>query len=209
MLEELSNSVDFIINQTNNNIPTLEIILLIPWLFFFVSLVFKGILLLGIIPRHVRGLPGILFAPLLHANFNHIFFNSIPLVVLSNFILINGLTYYIVVTVLITVLSGIAVWLFAKPGLHIGASGLITGYWGFLVSNIYQTATLTTIILGVISIYYFAGIFFGIFPKEKGISWESHLFGLLAGLGVSYLLGLYPDFLQMLQVPPSPPVNYY
>lgn len=131
MLEELSNSVDFIINQTNNNIPTLEIILLIPWLFFFVSLVFKGILLLGIIPRHVRGLPGILFAPLLHANFNHIFFNSIPLVVLSNFILINGLTYYIVVTVLITVLSGIAVWLFAKPGLHIGASGLITGYWGF------------------------------------------------------------------------------
>ncbi|MCW8386060.1 rhomboid family intramembrane serine protease [Fluoribacter dumoffii] len=209
MLEELSNSVDFIINQTNNNIPTLEIILLIPWLFFFVTLVFKGILLLGIIPRHVRGLPGILFAPLLHANFNHIFFNSIPLVVLSNFILINGLTYYIVVTVLITVLSGIAVWLFAKPGLHIGASGLITGYWGFLVSNIYQTATLTTIILGVISIYYFAGIFFGIFPKEKGISWESHLFGLLAGLGVSYLLGLYPDFLQMLQVPPSPPVNYY
>lgn len=77
-------------------------------------------------------------------------FNSIPLVVLSNFILINGLNYFLVVTVMITILSGIAIWCFAKPGLHVGASGLITGYWGFLVSNIYQKGTLTTIILGII-----------------------------------------------------------
>ncbi len=198
MLEELNNSLYLIIGQTRNNIPILEIILLIPWLFFFVSLFYRKILLLGIIPRHLRGLPGILFAPLLHTNFNHIFFNSIPLVVLSNFILISGLNYFIVVTVMITVLSGIAIWCFAKPGLHVGASGLITGYWGFLVSNIYQSGTLTTIILGVISIYYFAGIFFGIFPKDKGVSWEAHLFGLLAGLATSYLLGLYPNYLQII-----------
>ncbi|MCW8400161.1 rhomboid family intramembrane serine protease [Legionella sp. PATHC038] len=201
MLEELNNSLDFIISQTKNNIPILEIILLIPWLFFLVSLVYRKILFLGIIPRHIRGVPGILFAPLLHANFNHIFFNSIPLVVLSNFILINGLNYFLVVTVMITILSGIAIWCFAKPGLHVGASGLITGYWGFLVSNIYQKGTLTTIILGIISIYYFAGIFFGIFPKEKGISWESHLFGLLAGLAVSYLFGLYPNYFQVISDP--------
>ncbi|STY29740.1 AraC family transcriptional regulator [Legionella wadsworthii] len=200
MLEELSNSLDFIISQTKNNIPALEIILMIPWLFYFLSLFWKKILFLGIIPRRLMGIPGILFAPLLHANFNHIFFNSIPLLVLSNFILINGLLYYIIVTILITVLSGIAIWCFAKPGLHIGASGLITGYWGFLVSNIYQRATFTTIILGIISLYYFAGIFFGIFPKEKGVSWESHLFGLLAGFAVSYLFGSYPEYVQIFQV---------
>lgn len=201
MLEELNNSLNWIISQTKNNIPILEIILLIIWLFFFASLFFRKILLLGIIPRRVYGLSGILFAPLLHANFNHIFFNSIPLVVLSNFILINGLSYFLVVTIMITVLSGIAIWCFAKPGLHIGASGLITGYWGFLVSNIYQSGTLTTIILGIICIYYFAGIFFGIFPKEKGVSWEAHLFGLLAGLATSYLFAMYPNYLQIIQTP--------
>ncbi|PWY54823.1 rhomboid family intramembrane serine protease [Legionella qingyii] len=203
MLEELNNSLSWIISQTKNNIPILEIILLIPWLFFFVSQVYKKILILGIIPRHLRGLPGIIFAPLLHSNFNHIFFNSIPLVVLSNFILINGLNYFLVVTVMITLLSGIAIWCFAKPGLHVGASGLITGYWGFLVSNIYQNGTLTTIILGVISLYYFAGIFFGIFPRDKGVSWEAHLFGLLAGLATSYLFVLYPNLLQAIQVQPN------
>lgn len=100
-----------------------------------------------------------MFAPLLHANFNHLFFNSIPLVVLSNFILINGLLYFLYVTLFITLLSGFLIWCFAKPGIHLGASSLITGYWGLLVSDILQQGTVTAIILGIISLYYFAGIF--------------------------------------------------
>ncbi|VEB36558.1 AraC family transcriptional regulator [Legionella sainthelensi] len=201
MLEELNNSLELIIIQTQNNSSTLTIILLIPWCFFLIShFIYRRILLLGIIPRHIRGLPGIFFAPVLHADFNHIFFNSIPLVVLSNFILINGLNYFLFVTLMITLISGIAIWCFAKPGLHVGASGLITGYWALLVSNIYQNGTLTTLILGVISLYYFAGIFFGIFPKKKGVSWEAHLFGLLAGLATSYFLKLYPNFMEIISV---------
>lgn len=195
MLDDLLNSLNLIISQTQNNSSILAVILGIPWAVFLLICLNRKILFLGIIPRHLRGLPGVLFAPLLHANFNHIFFNSIPLVVLSNFILINGLPYYIIVTLMITVLSGLAVWCFAKPGIHVGASGLITGYWSFLVSNIYQQMSLTTIILGVVSIYYFAGIFFGIFPKEKGISWEANLFGLLAGLATSYLVQFYLFYL--------------
>ena len=96
------------------------------------------------------------------------------------------------VTALITVLSGFAIWCFAKNGLHIGASGLITGYWGFLVVNIYQNTTITTVILGLLSLYYFAGIFLGIFPQQKGVSWQGHLYGLLAGIATSYLFKLYP-----------------
>jgi len=193
MINELISSLNLIATQTQNNFRTLGIIILIPWTIFLVSYFINNrILLLGIIPRCFRGLPGIFFAPLLHVNFNHLFFNSIPLLVLSNFILINGIQYFLIVTLMITVLSGMAIWCFAKPGLHIGASALITGYWGFLISNIYQNGTLTTLILGLISLYYFAGIFLGVFPSQKGVSWEGHLFGLLAGFVTSYLLEIYP-----------------
>lgn len=193
MINELMDSLNLIITQTHNNMKILGVILLIPWCVFFIThFINSRILLLGIIPRQIRGLPGIIFAPLLHANFNHIFFNSIPLLVLSNFILIDGLHYYLVVTIMITLLSGLAIWCCAKPGLHIGASALITGYWGFLICNIYQNGTLTTLILGLLSLYYFAGIFLGIFPREKGVSWQGHLFGLLAGIATSYILELYP-----------------
>lgn len=195
MINELISSLNLIVSQTQNNLSTLGIILLIPWTIFLVSyFISNKILLLGIIPRHIGGISGIFFAPLLHLNFNHLFFNSIPLLVLSNFILINGTQYFLIVTLMITVLSGLAIWCFAKPGLHIGASALITGYWSFLISNIYQNGTLTTIILGLISLYYFAGIFLGVFPSQKGVSWEGHLFGLLAGFATSYLLKIYPIF---------------
>jgi membrane associated rhomboid family serine protease len=158
----------------------------IPWVVFVITRLDKRLLLLGIYPRHIQGLPGIIFAPLLHANFNHIFFNTIPLLVLSNFLLIQGLTYFLWVTFAITVGSGILIWCFAKPGIHIGASALITGYWAVLVSDIFQQGTLNAIILGGLSLYYFAGIFFGIFPGKKGVSWEGHLFGLVSGFVVSY-----------------------
>ena len=193
MLNELVNSLNLIVYQTQINLHTLGIILLIPWVIFFIThFISNKLLLLGIIPRHLIGISGILFAPLLHANFNHLFFNSIPLLVLSNFILINGLQYYLVITLIITLLSGLCIWCFAKPGLHLGASALITGYWGFLVCNVYQNATLTTLILGLLSLYYFAGIFLGIFPSQKGVSWEGHLFGLLAGFATSYLVSIFP-----------------
>ncbi|KTD82811.1 rhomboid family intramembrane serine protease [Legionella waltersii] len=193
MISELLTSLTQIVSQTKNNLYVLGIILLIPWTMFIVTRVFRNLLLLGIIPRRIIGLRGIVFAPVLHVNFNHIFFNSIPLVVLSNFILINGLNYYLTVTFMITLLSGLSIWLFAKPGLHVGASAIITGYWGFLVYNIYQHGTVTTIILGVLSLYYFAGLFLGIFPGEKGVSWQGHLFGLLSGLATCYLLETYPQ----------------
>jgi membrane associated rhomboid family serine protease len=192
MLDELINSLNLIITQTQNNGRVLAVILIIPWTVFLITSLDKRLLyLFGITPRRLRGLPGILFAPFLHLNFNHIFFNSIPLVVLSNFILINGIYYYLIITLLITVISGLLIWCFAKSAVHVGASGVITGYWGFLVVNIYQSGTLTTFILGLLSVYYFAGIFFGIFPQKKGVSWEAHLFGLVAGIATSYILQYY------------------
>ncbi len=193
MIDELLASLNLIISQTQANFEILAIILAILWGVFFINLLLGNRLLyLGIIPRHLFGLPGIFFAPFLHANFNHLFFNSIPLAVLANFLLINGLTYFLWVSLAIAIISGFLIWCFAKPGIHIGASALLTGYWGLLVTDIMQQATTTAIILGVISLYYFAGIFYGIFPGKKGVSWEGHLFGLIAGLLTSYLIKNWP-----------------
>ena len=187
MLDELNASLSLIVTQTKNNTSYLIDIIGVVWGIFFINLLLgKRLLFLGIIPRNLFGIPGIFCAPFLHADFNHLFFNTIPLIVLSNFLLIDGINYFLIVTAYITIISGVLTWAFAKPGIHVGASSVITGYWALLISNIYQQGTITAIILGLICIYYFAGIFYALFPGKKGVSWEGHLFGLLAGLATSY-----------------------
>jgi membrane associated rhomboid family serine protease len=189
MIDKLNTSLALIVTQTQANLVSLAVILMVIWSVFLVNkLLGNHLFIFGISPRRLYGLPGIIFCPLLHANFNHIFFNSIPLLVLSNFILINGVDYFLEVTLAITLGSGFLVWCFAKPGIHLGASGVITGYWALLVTDIYQQGTITAIILGIISLYYFAGIFLGIFPGKKGVSWEGHFFGLIAGFSTGYFL---------------------
>lgn len=188
MLNELNANLALLIQQTQHNAYYLGIILLVLYGVLLITTLIPGFFYLGIRPRHLLGLLGIFFAPFLHLNFNHLFFNSIPLIILSNFILINGLDYFLLVSLSITLISGLLVWCFAKPGIHIGASAVITGYWGLLVSNIYHQETLMSVMLGFVCVYYFAGIFLGVFPREKGVSWEGHLFGLLAGILTSYLV---------------------
>lgn len=188
MLDQLMDSATTIVSQTKNNMHFLSQLLLVLWTVFFVNIVLgKRLLMLGIRPRQMSGLLGIVCAPFLHANFNHLFFNCIPLMILANFILIQGNPYFLHVTFIIMLISGFLTWCFAKKGIHVGASGVITGYWSLLVSDIYQQGTLTAIILGIVCLYYFAGILFAIFPGEKGVSWQGHLFGFLAGILVSYI----------------------
>ena len=192
MLTELTDSIQLIVQQTEFNAAILTKIVGTLWLIYFVNIILhQRLLYLGIIPRHLLGLSGIFFAPLLHANFNHLFYNTIPLIVLSNFILIQGVNYFLAVTAFITIVSGTLIWCFAKSGIHVGASALITGYWGLLVGDIYSQGTITAYILGGLSLYYFAGIFFGIVPQQKGVSWEGHLFGLIAGLSLSLILTMH------------------
>ena len=187
MINELVLSLTIIIKEFKINMPYLLWIVGTIWgMYGLTCITHKKLLYLGIIPRRLYGLPGIVFSPFLHANFNHVFFNTIPLVVLSNFILIGGLHYYLYVTLVIAIISGFLIWCFAKSGIHIGASSVITGYWALLVSNIYEQGTVIAVILGILCLYYFIGILYSIFPSEKGISWEGHLFGCIAGGLVSF-----------------------
>ncbi len=189
MLDSLTNSLEFIIHQTWYNGYYLELMTFVLCGVYLLNILTGGRLLyLGILPRHPLSLPGIFFAPLLHANFNHLFFNLIPLLVLSDFVLMNGVHYYLITTFLITLFSGLLTWFLGRSALHVGASGLITGYWGLLLCNVYQQGTMIAVILGIISGYYFIGILYGLFPSQKGVSWEGHVFGLIAGIFTAMVL---------------------
>lgn len=147
---------------------------------------------LGIRPRRLLGLLGVFFCPILHQNFGHLFFNSIPLFVLGLAILGNSLATFSWVSAIVAILGGLLVWLFARRAVHIGASGLVSGYFGYILMNAYSSPGVTSILLAVLVLYYFGGILFGIFPQAAKVSWESHLFGFLSGLASSFLLPFVP-----------------
>lgn len=139
----------------------------------------------GILPRTPFGLVGIIFSPFLHGSFSHLLFNSIPLFLLMNLLLLTGLVNFIIVTLLIMIIGGFCVWLLGQKALHVGASGVIMGYWGYLIINAIMSPSIVTILLIIFCFYYFAGLFSSLLPKA-GTSWESHIFGFLAGLLISY-----------------------
>ena len=136
----------------------------------------------GIRPRSEDGLIGILAWPFLHANFTHLMANTVPLAILSWFVLLRGFRQYLLITIGITILAGIAVWLFARPAIHVGASGLIFGYFGFLVAAAWYEKSFKSLIFAVLTVFLYGGIVWGVLPQAPHISWEGHLFGLLAGI---------------------------
>ena len=136
---------------------------------------------LALVPRRIEGLSGILTAPLVHGSFAHLLANTFPLLILSGMVLIRGVAYYLAVTLAIAVLGGLGLWTFGREAAHIGASGLVFGFFGFLVTRgFYERRPQSIAVAGVVVVTY-GGLIFGILPRDDGVSWEAHLFGLIAG----------------------------
>lgn len=166
-----------------SNLHLSLIILSIFWIGFFLNFISSYRLsILGIYPRHLFGLSGIVFSPFLHGNFTHIFFNSIPLLVLVDFMLIGGFQHFIYISGVIILLSGFGIWLFGRRGLHIGASALIMGYFSYLLVNAYRHPSVASILLALVCLYYFGSLFLALFPQQERVSWEGHVMGFIAGL---------------------------
>ena len=188
-LSQLANQTNLIIALSKANFPYLMWFIALLWGFNLINWwVFNSFFnVFGIYPRSLRGLPGIFFSPFLHADFNHLFFNTIPLLALANFVLMQGLPTFIHVTFYIVVISGALVWLIGRRGIHIGASSLIMGFWSYLLDFAYFHQTSFTLIIAIITIYYFGGLILGLFPTQEKVSWEGHLTGFLGGLVAAYL----------------------
>ncbi len=137
---------------------------------------------LAIEPRSLAGLPGIVVAPLLHGGFGHLAANSGPLVILGTVILLQGLEVLGLVTVFCWLVSGVGIWLLGRPGTrHLGASGVVFGYLGFILLRGYfersPVAIATAVVVGLV----YGSALWGLLPLQRGKSWMGHGAGFAAG----------------------------
>lgn len=146
----------------------------------------------GIRPRQWIGLRGILFAPLLHGTLGHLAANTVPLVVLGWLIMLNGLNAFLMVTAIAWVISGSGTWLFGGSHTnHIGASGLVFGYFGYLIWRGYFEQSVGAIAIAVLVGIFYGSMIWGVLPIHQGKSWQSHLFGFIGGgIAARYLSDL-------------------
>ena len=154
----------------------------------------------GIRPLETDGLTGIIFAPLLHANWDHLIANTIPALILGFLVTLAGMSRFIYATAIVWILGGFGTWLIGNIGAHcpyvgascetnhIGASGLIFGWLAFLVVFGFFTRKVWEIVVGIVVLFVYGGVLLGLIPGTPGVSWQGHLCGAIAGVIAAYLL---------------------
>jgi membrane associated rhomboid family serine protease len=165
------------------------------WAVFIIDLVLPGITFnhLGILPRNIAGLPGILLSPFLHGGFNHLISNSIPLLVLPALIRLSiGRSQMLVVMVGGSIGSGLGTWLFGSNNLVIGASGVVYALIGFLIADAWFSPTLRSWGVAIISFVLYGSVFLSFFVFLPYISWVAHFWGLGSGIAIASFLKKSP-----------------
>jgi len=143
---------------------------------------------IGLTPRSLTGLTGIATMPFLHKGWGHLISNSVPLVVLLTLLAGSRARTSQIVTSII-VLSGGLLWIFGRDGIHIGASCLVFGLITFLVvSGLLEKRLVPLLISILVGVMYGWTFVKGILPFEKGVSWDGHLLGGVAGALVAFVM---------------------
>tara|TARA_B100001013_G_C24503044_1_gene399954 strand:- start:216 stop:770 length:555 start_codon:yes stop_codon:yes gene_type:complete len=137
---------------------------------------------LGILPREAIGLKGIIFSPFLHDGFGHVMANTVPLVLLGGFVTLLGRNTLLRLSASGAIFGGLGVWLFGRHGAHVGASGLVFAYFGFLLARGWYERSFVSIMVSVVVLVFYGGMIFATTPFIPNVSWEGHLFGLIAGI---------------------------
>jgi membrane associated rhomboid family serine protease len=153
------------------------------WLFFFLEYNFNlPLSAFGIHPRSLTGLIGIVISPMVHGNIMHLISNTFPLLFLG------GVLFYFYPRIAVPVFfraylwTNILVWLFARNANHIGASGLIYGIAFFLIFFGLLRRDFMSLLISIVIILLYGGVFYGVLPTDPDISWESHFGGALVGI---------------------------
>ncbi|MFP4297484.1 MAG: rhomboid family intramembrane serine protease [Spirulinaceae cyanobacterium] len=143
----------------------------------------------GILPHSIIGLRGIVFAPFLHGGFGHLIANTVPFLILGWLVMWQRTRDFFIVTPIVMLIGGLGTWLFGGTSIHIGASGLIYGYFGFLLLRGFYERNLASIVVSLGVFFVYGSLIWGVLPTDPRISWQGHLFGFLGGIMAARFLG--------------------
>jgi len=155
---------------------------------------------LGVYPRTISGLAGVLFGPLIHASWSHLLSNSFALLILGTALRYGYPRAAGPVIILIYLLSGLGVWCLGRESYHIGASGLTNGMMFYIFTTGILRRDRPSIAMSLIVFLLYGGMVWSMFPQLPGISYESHFFGAASGVLAAFLFR---------RLDPLPPEKHY
>ncbi len=169
-----------------NGIKYIATAIALLWLVEFIN-IFTGRALenYGLLPRSIHQAYGIITAPFIHGGVWHLLGNSIPLAVLA--FLVLQTRRLLGVTLFVMLVGGALVWLFGRHAMHIGASGLVLGYWGYLIANGWINRSVKNIALSIFALFIYGGLFFSLIDFRGFVSFEGHIAGFVSGIIAAYL----------------------
>lgn len=153
------------------------------------ALLFDGRLAgFGIVPRTERGLIGIPIAPFLHGGIDHLLANTGGILIFGGLVMLRNKQHFWAVTLLGGLVSGAGTWLVGRPALHIGASGIVFAYFGYLLFTGLFERRFWPLLLSCLVFAVWGPTLYGVLPLHRGVSWEGHAFGLLGGILAAWML---------------------
>lgn len=159
----------------------------------------------GIRPRHFGNLYAILTAPWLHENIAHLGNNLVSLLIFGALILLGGFRHFLKASAIIIIASGLLLWLLGRDGVHLGASGWIFGLWSLAIARAWYDRSYRNIAISIVVILVHGGMAYGMLPTSAYISFESHIFGALAGILAARML----RGAALLQPAPASPLQFW
>jgi len=145
----------------------------------------------GIVPRSLGAWPYILTAPFIHGSVGHLVNNLVGLSVFSILCLIRSPLFFLGTSVFVIVVGGSLVWLFARDAMHIGASGWVFGLWGLSITIGWFDRRFISIVMSLFVLLAYGGMIYGVLPMDSQVSFESHLFGVVAGILCAFLYTVF------------------
>lgn len=166
------------------------ILVLAIWLVYWVEIRYHfNFNQFGVFPREFKGILGIAFSGFIHSGINHLYSNTLPLLILSSALAYFYPKQHLKVLLSGYLLTGVLTWLIARPSFHIGASGLIYFLASFLFFNGIKSKNYRLIALALAVVFVYGSLIWGTLPSVKdNVSWEGHLSGFLSGFLLSYFI---------------------